>query len=149
VARMPFAAGVDHLLPAAFARLHPRWSTPWVSMLIFGALASVLLVAIQLGDTIRAAYQTIVSLMVISGFLPYIYIFGSAWKAGKRVSALSGWSMTLFALVCAVIPTGDIGRVWLFETKLAMGTMAVIASAFLVYRRPAHYSLAAGEARTH
>ena len=100
------------------------------------------MIAIQLGDSIRAAYQTIVSLMVISGFLPYIYIFGSAWKAGKRFSALSGWGVTLLALFCSVIPTADISRVWLFETKLAVGTIAVIASAFLVYRRPSHYSLA-------
>ena len=48
-------------------------------------LASFLLIAIQLGDTMRAAYQALVSLMVITGFLPYLYIFGSAWKAGKRL----------------------------------------------------------------
>jgi hypothetical protein len=106
-------------------------------MLTFGVLASVLLIAIQLGDSMRAAYQTIVSLMVIAGFLPYIYVFGSAWKAGKRFSALSGWSTTLLALFCSIIPTGDISRVWLFETKLAVGTIAVIASAFFVYRRRA------------
>ena len=36
----------------------------------------------QLGDTMRAAYQALVSLTLIGGFLPYLYIFGSAWKAG-------------------------------------------------------------------
>jgi hypothetical protein len=55
--------------------------------------------------------------------------------------------MTLLALTCSVIPTRDIGRVWLFETKLALGTLAVIASAFLVYHRPSRYSLGAGAAR--
>ena len=33
VSRMPFAAGVDHLMPAAFAKIHPRWATPYVSIL--------------------------------------------------------------------------------------------------------------------
>ncbi len=135
VARMPFAAGADHLLPPLFARVHPRWATPWISMLIFGALASLLLLAIQLGDTAQAAYQTIVSLMVISGFLPFLYIFASAWKAGNRLSAVSGASVSALAILCAVIPTGDIHRIWLFELKLALGTAAVILSAFFVYRR--------------
>jgi APA family basic amino acid/polyamine antiporter len=135
VSRLPFAAGVDHLLPAAFGKIHPRWATPYVSILALGAVASCLLVAVQLGDTMRAAYQALVSLMVIVGFLPFIYIFGSAWKAGKHVSALSGWAITALALVCSVAPTAEITNVWLFEAKLAAGTLAVIGSAWLVYRR--------------
>ena len=87
------------------------------------------------GDTLRAAYQTLVSLMVIVGFLPYLYIFGSAWKAGKRISAVSGLAITLLAIVCSIAPTAEIKNVWLFEAKLAGGTLAVVASAWLVYRR--------------
>ena len=135
VSRLPFAAGVDRLLPEAFGRVHPRWGTPYVSILTLGAVASFLLVAMQLGDTMRAAYQEMVSLMVITGFLSYAYIFGSAWKAGKRWSAVSGWSVTALAIVCAVVPTTEIKNVWLFEGKLAAGTLAIVASAGLAYRR--------------
>ena len=84
VSRMPFAAGVDHLLPRAFAKVHPRWNTPHISIISFGVVASAMLIVLQFGDTVRAAYQTLVSLMVIGGFLPYLYMFGSAWKAGSR-----------------------------------------------------------------
>jgi hypothetical protein len=104
-------------------------------MVTFGVVASALLISVQLGDTARAAYQTIVSLMVITGFLPYVYVFGSAWKMGHRVSSLAGWAVTLVALFCSVVPTADIHRVWLFELKLLAGTAAVIASGFFVYRR--------------
>jgi amino acid transporter len=135
VSRLPFAAGVDNLLPRAFGRLHPRWGTPHVSILTFGAVASFLLLIFQLGDTLRAAYQEMVSLMVITGFLPYIYIFGSAWKAGKRMSAISGSAITLLAILCSLVPTEAIANVWVFEGKLAAGTLAVVASAWLVYRR--------------
>ncbi len=135
IARMPFAAGADGLLPPSFARVHPRWATPYVSMIVFGLVASALLLAMQLGDTARAAYQTIVSLMVITGFLPFIYVFGSAWKLGYRLSSILGWFVTAVAIFCSMAPTGDIQRVWLFEVKLAAGTLAVIASAFFVYRR--------------
>lgn len=136
--RLPFAAGVDHLLPKIFARVHPRWGTPHYSILLLGAVGTVLLCAYQLGDTMRAAYQEMVSLTVIVGFLPYLYIFGSAWKAGKRLSALSGWSITLMAIVCSLVPTDEIDNVWLFEGKLAAGTIAIIGSAWLVYRRRGH-----------
>jgi amino acid transporter len=134
VSRLPFAVGVDKLLPRAFAKIHPRWGTPYVSIIVLGVVASVLLVAFQLGDTMRAAYSALVSLMVIGGFLPYIYIFGSAWKAGKQISAVSGWAVTALALICSVAPTAEVKNVWLFEFKLAAGTLAMIASAWVLYR---------------
>jgi amino acid transporter len=135
VSRLPFVVGVDHLLPAAFGKVHPRWGTPHISILVFGGVASLLLVVIQLGDTMRAAYQTLVSLMVVTGFLPYVYIFGSAWKAGKRWSPISGWGITLLAILTSIVPTAEVTNVWLFETKIAVGTAAVIATARLLYRR--------------
>ena len=135
VSRLPFAVGVDKLLPAAFGKIHPRWHTPHVSIIALGIVASFLLTIFQLGDTLRAAYDTLVSLMVIAGFLPYIYIFGSAWKAGKRFSAASGWVITVLALIASVVPTDQVTRVWLYESKLALATAAMIVSAWLLYRR--------------
>ena len=142
-ARMPFAAGVDGLLPATFGRVHPKWRTPWLSITALGLVASILLVLIQLGDTARAAYQTVVSLMVISGFLPYVYVFGSAWKAGKRLSAVLGWSVSALAILCALVPSDDIHNVWVFEMKLALGTAAVVGSGYVVYRRARRGSILA------
>jgi amino acid transporter len=133
--RLPFAAGVDRLLPAAFGRVHPRLGTPYVSILMLGLVATFLLAVYQLGDTIRVAYDELVSMMVIAGFLPYFYIFGSAWKAGKRLSGASGGAITALALLCSVAPPAEITNVWLFESKIAAGTLAVMVSAWLVYRR--------------
>jgi glutamate:GABA antiporter len=134
-ARLPFAAGVDGLLPEVFTRVHPRWHTPHQSILILGGVSTLLLVAMQVGDTLRAAYQALVSLTVIGGMLPFIYLFGSSWKAGNRISALSGWAVTIVAILCSVVPTAETENVWLFEGKLAAGTLGVIGSAWVVYRR--------------
>ena len=41
-ARVPFAAGVDAVLPAAFARLHPRYRTPHVALIVQGLAATLL-----------------------------------------------------------------------------------------------------------
>lgn len=135
MSRLPFAAGADRLLPSAFARLHPRWQTPHVSILTLGVVASFLLIAVQLGDTLRAAYDVLVSLMIITGFIPYLYIFGSSWKAGNRVSSIAGAGIVLLTIFCAVVPTPETRNVWLFEGKLVLGTVAAIGSALLVYQR--------------
>jgi len=115
--------------------VHSRWGTPHVSIFVLGILASFLLIAIQLGDTMRAAYQALVSLMVIMGFVPYLFIFGSAWKAGKRASAVSGATITVLAILATVVPTAEVRNVWLFEGKLAAGTGGVLVTAWLLYRR--------------
>jgi amino acid transporter len=135
VSRLPLAAGVDRLVPAAFGRIHPRWATPHVSIVTLGVVSSVLLIATQFGDTLRAAYQAMVSLMLIGGFLPYLYIYASAFRAGRRWSASAGFAMAVFMLLCSVVPGEGVTRVWLFELKLALGTAGMILSAWFLYRR--------------
>lgn len=137
VSRMPFAAGVDGLLPRAFGQVHPKWQTPHISILTLGLLASALLVLLQIGDTVRAAYDTIVSLMVVVGFIPFVYIFGSAWKAGHRVAAITGGSVTLLAILSGLVPAGGVTNVWLFEGKILAGTAAALVSGWMIYRRNA------------
>jgi len=89
----------------------------------------------QLGDSVRIAYDELVSLMVIGGFLPYLFIFASAWKAGRGLSALSGGAITLLALFCSAVPPAEVRNVWLFEGKLAAGAFGMIATAWFIYRR--------------
>lgn len=133
--RLPFAAGVDGLLPKAFGKVHPRWGTPYVATLALGGLASLLLVLYQLGDSLRAAFDELVSMMVITGFIPFLYIFGSAWRAGRRVSAISGLTVTGLALICSVVPPAEVTNVWLFEGKLLAGTSIVILLGWVLYRQ--------------
>lgn len=131
--RMPFAAGVDRLLPAAFGKIHPRWGTPHISILVLGMTSSFLLIIYQIGDSVRIAYDELVSLMVIGGFLPYLFIFASAWKAGKRFSVISGGGITLLALFCSAVPPAEVSNPWLFEGKLAAGTLGMMLTAWLAY----------------
>jgi amino acid transporter len=134
-ARLPFAAGVHGLMPRAFGKIHPRWNTPHISILLLGVIASTLLLVMQIGDTARAAYDTVVSRNVIVSFFPFVYVFASSWKTGHRWSAASGMAITLIAILASVVPPGGITNVWIFEGKLALGTVASVASAWFVYRR--------------
>jgi len=133
--RLPFAAAADGLLPKAFAKIHPRWGTPHISMLVLALTATALLVMSQLGDTLSAAYDELISMMVINGFIPYVYVFGSAWRAGKRVSVLSGLAITIIAIVCSVVPPPEVSNLWLFEGKIALGTCGIAGVGWLIYRR--------------
>lgn len=135
-ARLPFVVGAGAYLPRALARVHPRWRTPYVAILFFGALASVILVAAQWGQSTFAAYQTITDLMAIGGFIPFLYIFLAAHRLGARLSAVCGLGVTVVALVTAAIPAAGM-RPWLFAAEIASGTGALILSArwlFLHYR---------------
>jgi hypothetical protein len=46
-----------------------------------------------------------------------------------------GGIVTAIAIVCAVVPTSDVHRISLFELKIILGTVAIIGSAWLPYRR--------------
>src|SRR5207245_6457658 len=61
VARVPFVVGIDRYLPAAFGKIHPRWKTPYISMLVQAGLSTIVLLLSQLKATERTAYQILVS----------------------------------------------------------------------------------------
>lgn len=133
--RLPYAVGVSGMLPPALSRIHPRWRTPHVSIILFGVLAASFLLLVQAGETLRATYQIMMDMMTIGGMLPFLYIFLAAWKCGARWSAAFGIAVTVLTLVCAVIPTDDVRSVFWFEMKLAVLTVAVIVSARILYNR--------------
>jgi len=132
--RLPQSAGVDNLLPAAFGRIHPRWGTPHVSMLLLGGVATFLVIAMQAGESLRGAYEALVSLMVIAGFLPFFYVYACAWRAGSRGPAAVGAIVTAVVVAFSAIPPSAVESVGLFEFKLGLGTAGMFASAWLIYR---------------
>ena len=133
--RLSYAAAADGLLPAVFARIHPRWRTPHISMLALAGTATVLLIVMQLGDTLRAAYQELVAMMVLGAFMPYLYLFSSAWKGGLRVAPIFGLAVTLLALAFTAIPTEDITNVWLFEAKTLGGLLLFVGLGRWIFLR--------------
>ena len=77
LSRIPFVAGIDRFLPPAFGRVHPKWRTPYVS-LIAQALCCVLFIVLgQLGSTVHGAYQVLVSMTIITTFVPYLFMFAA------------------------------------------------------------------------
>ena len=134
-ARLAFVIGLDSYLPAAFGRLHPRWQTPYVALLGMGIASTVFLVLAQLGDTLRTAYQVLVDVTVITYFIPFLYLFATAWKYGQRWSALSGLIVTAAGIAFSFTPPEGVQSVWLFELKIVGSCALLIASGLYFYAR--------------
>jgi glutamate:GABA antiporter len=135
-ARLPFVMGIGNLLPPSFAKLHPKYATPHISILLLGAGAALLLLISQLGETFRGAYQLTVDFSVISLFIPFVYMFATAWKFGQRLAAFCGLFVSGIAIVFSFLPTADVRSVWLFEAKLLGGCLLLLLLARLCYQ---HY----------
>jgi amino acid transporter len=122
--RLPFVAGIDHYLPPVFGSIHRRYRTPWVAIAVYG-LASVLVAILgQMGTTVRGAYDVLVSMAVISYFIPYLLLFATMirlqWEPagpnvrrvpGKRPAAIAlgvvGFAATATTIVLSLFPGAD------------------------------------------
>ena len=155
IARVPFVVGIDRYLPAAFGKIHPRWKTPWISILIQGGLSGAFLLLSQISDTTRGAYQSLVDIAIILYFIPFLYMFAAVIKfsrssdraanphailvpggqAGVWVCGLLGFLIVLIAIVFSVIPPGDTTSKTLFEFKVVATTIVFIAIGLALYWR--------------
>jgi amino acid transporter len=114
--RLPFVAGIDLYLPPVFARVHPRFRTPWVAIVVYG-LAGMLMAALgQAGTSVRGAYDVMVSMTIITTFLPFLPLFAAMiWvqsrPAGPQVMRVPGKRPTavVLAVMGLVTTTGAIG----------------------------------------
>ncbi len=133
--RLPFAMGLDHYLPAAFAKVHPRWRTPYVSILIQGVFSTIFLLLAELGENLRAAYQIMVDMTVIVTLIPFVYIFASGMKFGQRWAGSTGAIVSAIAIVLSAIPPPGVASVWLFELKVVGGTLLLVLAGRLIFAR--------------
>lgn len=132
--RLPFVIGLDRYLPEAFARLHPRFATPHISILTQAGAATLLLLATQAGETVVAAYQILVDMTVITTFLPFLYIFGAGWKYGQRLASGLGLSISMAAIVLSAIPPPEVHSWKIFEAKVMGGCVVLWALGWVIFR---------------
>jgi amino acid transporter len=151
VARVPFVAGIDNYLPAIFGKIHPKWKTPYISILIQAGISAAILVLSQVDATVIGAYQFLVSMSVILYFIPFLYMYAAAIKLAYRTDRADGrgvlvpggklgiWTsgalaflITLGSMVLAAIPPGGENKL-LFEAKLIGSTSAFVGVGLVLY----------------
>lgn len=126
VIRLPMVAGWDHLLPAWVSRLHPRYKTPVGSIVFIGLLAFVFVLLGNLGVGTQEAFQLLGNGSIICYALAYLVMFAiplvargekPAW--GVRLSAASGFVMTLLYAVLSIFPIIDVQNAASFTMKVS------------------------------
>ena len=129
VARLPMVLGADRYLPVRFA--HLSQTLVWQA-----AACSLFLLAMQAGENLRTGYQLLVDMMVITYFIPFLYLFLAAWRLSRlTISAAAGLVVTALALLLSFVPPDGVGSAWLFEAKLIAGGALVLAGARWWFQR--------------
>jgi amino acid transporter len=143
--RLPFVAGIDRYLPAAFGRVHPQWGTPWVAITFYGIAGMLCALLSQAGSTVEGAYDLLVSMSIITYFIPFVFLFLSMIKiqrepappevirlpGGKPVAifiASVGLVTTILAILLSVVPSSDDPHKALSVAKI-LGSTALLVGA--------------------
>jgi amino acid transporter len=163
VARVPFVVGIDRYLPSFFGKIHPKWKTPYVSILIQAGISGMVLCLSQIRSDPKEAYQSLVDIAVILYFIPFLYMFACfiklayrsdrasspsfvlvpGGKVGVWVAGVLGFVVTLGSMIIAVIPPGDVPNKLVFEAKIVGATVVSIGSGLILYWRGARKKRAA------
>jgi amino acid transporter len=153
IARVPFVVGIDRYLPKAFGKIHPRWKTPYVSIIVQAIASALVLLLSQINETTRGAYQAVIDITIILYFIPFLYMFAAAiklagrpdrtanphavlvpgGKAGVWIACTLAFSVTLLSIVVSVFPPGDSSNRKLFLIKVIGTTVAAISVGLILY----------------
>jgi amino acid transporter len=148
--RLPFVAGIDRYLPPVFGHVHPRWRTPWVAIGAYGIAGMLCALLSQAGTTVRSAYDVLVSMSIITYFIPFAFLFASMIRlqrepaakgairipGGKPVAILLaslGLLTTLLTIVLSVIPPDEEPNKPLAIAKVIGSTLFLVGAGVAVY----------------
>jgi len=158
IARVPFVVGIDSYLPSAFGKIHPKWKTPYISILVQAGLSGAILLLSQIrSETVQAAYQMLIDAAIILYFIPFLYMFAGVLKLAKRkdrlenphavlvpggkiglwISGVLGFFVVLVGIFVSLVPPGDAANKLSFELRLVGGTLVSILIGLALYWRGA------------
>jgi len=76
-ARIPFVAGLDSYMPSELGKIHPRYGTPYVALIVQALVSAFLVVMNFLGAGVQETFQKLLSLAVVLQLIPFLYMFGA------------------------------------------------------------------------
>jgi len=144
VARLPMAAGWDHLIPAWFSRLHPRYRTPSNSILFATVLIAVLIVLGSAGVHAAEAFNVLNNSSTEFYVLAYLVMFSIpifglklfTRKVPLWVSLLCGigFLSTLFTFLLNAYPFDTAAAPIPFAAKILGTTLVINVIGYAFYR---------------
>jgi APA family basic amino acid/polyamine antiporter len=101
-ARVPFAAARDRLFPSVLAKVHPRFHTPWASLVMQAVISSLLLLAI-------GKFQALFSLAIFSEWAFYaltaatVFVFRVREPETPRPYRVTGYPVVPALFIAAAL----------------------------------------------
>ncbi|MEO8726609.1 MAG: APC family permease [Acidobacteriaceae bacterium] len=155
VSRVPFVVGIDNYLPAAFGRIHPKWRTPYFSILVQAIISGAILLAFNFRESASGAYQVLVDAATVLYFIPFLYMYASVIKLAYRadrgsntqavlipggkpgvwIMGLLAFTVTFGSIILACIPPEDVTNKVLFGFKLFVGTVIPLLIGLWLFSR--------------
>lgn len=147
-ARIPFVAGLDSYMPAAMGKVHPKYATPHVALIVQGLVSLVLIVINFLASGgVQEAFQKMLSAAVVLQLIPFIYVFAALVKFAARGSlaggrygrgtlmfaGVAGSVTTTLAIIVAFFPAKQITSLWKYEVTMFGITLGFIALAVFFF----------------
>jgi amino acid transporter len=158
IARVPFVVGIDRYLPAAFGKIHPKWKTPYISILVQAILSGTILVLSQIqSKSVLIGYQLVVSAAIILYFIPFLYMFAAIIKLAARndrkqnthavlvpggkvgvwICGTLGFIVVALGIGLSFVPPGETAGTFSYELQLILGTGASVLIGLMLYWRGA------------
>ncbi len=144
VARLPMAAGWDHLIPAWFSRLHPRYRTPYNSILFATAIIAALIVLGSAGVHAAQAFNVLNNASNEFYVLAYLAMFSIPILGSRLFSrrvpvwvitlCVLGLLSTLFTFGLNAYPFDDTTEPIPFALKILGATLLVNLLGYTFYR---------------
>ncbi len=148
--RLPFVAGIDRYLPSAFGSIHPRFRTPWIALIVYGLAGIGVAILGQAGTSVRGAYGVLVSMSVVTTFLPFLFIFAALIRFALRpissqtfplpggptiavAIASIGFLSTALTIVLSVIPAAEEPNKPLAVTKVLVSSAVIVLAGIGVF----------------
>ena len=139
-ARIPFVAGVDRDLPRALGRVHPRWGSPAVALVVNATVSAVLAGVALTGSTVAEAYQQLLGSTVIIQMIPFLYLFAGLIRLRETAALLRflGWlglASTGLGIAMAFLPPAEVANTALFEVKMVAGVLLTLGVGLVLHLR--------------
>jgi amino acid transporter len=147
--RLPMVAAWDHLIPAWFTHLHPRYRTPTRSLAVI-ALAAVFLSFLASSDAgASEAFQLLVTSAFVCYGVNYLLMFAVPLFVGTRfslrpdlkptvflrVACICGALVTVLSMIFNLVPIVHVAHPWMFALKVGGAAVGVNLLATAVYLR--------------
>ena len=146
-ARIPFVAGLDSYMPKVMGKVHPKYSTPHVALIVQGVVSLILIVInFTVSGSVQDAFQKMLSAAVVLQLIPFLYVFaalikfafqpregGRYGKGTLLFAGIAGLVTTILAIIVAYFPAKQINSVWKYEFTMFGITLGFIALAVFFF----------------